>query len=336
MLAWPHSASDWASNLAAVEPAFIQIASAISARENLLLLCFDDAHRQHIEKQLRTYAIPMNPIRMIIAPCNDTWARDFAPITIIREQNPILLNFTFNGWGDKYNAELDNAINRKLHDAGHFLIQMEDIPLVLEGGSIESDGQGTLLTTRQCLLSDTRNPDLSEIMLERALKKHLGIERILWLHYGALQGDDTDSHIDNLARFINADTIAYLHCDYPSDPHYKPLQQMEAELKTFKTASGVPYTLLPLPLPKPIHDKDHRRLPASYINFLIINGAVLLPFFKTEEDKIAQEKLQRAFPQRQIIGIDCREIIRQNGGIHCLTMQFPAGVLPHSSLKNTA
>lgn len=327
MLVWPHPASDWALNLAAVETAFIQIARAISAREILLLVCYDAAHQQHIRTQLHAHTIPETSIRYAIAPGNDTWARDFAPITIIREQKPVLLNFTFNGWGDKYNAELDNAINRKLHDAGHFHTELEDIPLILEGGSIESDGQGTLLSTRQCLLAKNRNPGFNESMLEESLKTHLGIKRILWLNHGALQGDDTDSHIDNLARFVSGDTIAYLQCNHSEDPHYECLKEMETELKTFKTLHGEPYKLLPLPLPKPLHDPDGRRLPASYINFLIINGAVLLPLFNAPEDHIAIKKLQTLYPERDIIGINCREIIRQNGGIHCLTMQFPEGIL---------
>jgi len=328
MLTWPHARTDWAPRLEVVEPAFAGIAREIARRERVLIACFDEAHKSHVADVLRAAGVPGDRLILKIAPSNDTWARDHGPITVLCREQPLLLDFGFNGWGGKFAYDLDNRVTRGLHEAGTFgETPIESFELILEGGSIEVDGSGTLLTTTQCLLAPTRNPTLSRAQIERELSEWLGLNRILWLEHGHLEGDDTDSHIDTLARFCDARTIAYVVCDDPSDAHYKDLKTMEAELKDFRTADGSPYRLVPLPWPRARYDAGGMRLPATYANFLIVNGAVLAPTYQDPADAVALARLKNCFPDREIVGVDCAAVIEQNGSLHCLTMQLPAGVL---------
>jgi agmatine/peptidylarginine deiminase len=328
-LTWPHAQTDWAPRLDAVEPVFAAIGAAIARRESLLVVCQDADHRSHVLSHLTRAGADLDRVQLGIAPADDTWARDHGPITVIEEGQPLLLDFLFNGWGGKFPADQDNRLTRNLAAQGRFgSVPVREVDLVLEGGSIESDGAGTLLTTRQCLLTPTRNPSLSQEAIEQRLREHLGAERVLWLEHGHLEGDDTDGHIDTLARFCDPATIAHVDSDDPGDPQQAELTRMVEELALLRTREGEPYQLIPLPLPAPIFDGGHR-LPATYANFLIINDAVLVPVYEDPADAIALERLGAAFPGRIVVGIDCRELIRQGGSLHCLTMQFPAGVLPH-------
>jgi agmatine deiminase len=260
---------------------------------------------------------------------NDTWARDFGPITVFENGSPLLLDFGFNAWGLKFPADLDNRITANLARIGAFGHCPVHVPgLILEGGSLDSDGNGTLLTTSACLLSPNRNPHLDRAGIEQALCDHLGARRVLWLEHGALAGDDTDAHIDTLARFCPDDTIVHVCCDNPADEHCAELTAMATELRTFRTVRGAPYRLVPLPWPQPCHDADGHRLPATYANFLAINEAVLVPTYNVPQDATALQILAEVFPDREIIGIDCRPLIVQHGSLHCVTMQIPQGVLP--------
>jgi agmatine/peptidylarginine deiminase len=238
------------------------------------------------------------------------------------------LDFCFNGWGEKFPAELDNAINRRLFDMGAVHGEYAShLDFVLEGGSIESDGKGTIFTTSQCLLAPHRNQPLSRSEIEQRLKDYLCAERVLWIDHGSLAGDDTDGHIDTLVRICPDDTLLYIRCDDPCDEHYAELQLMEEQLHTFRTIDGRPYRLLPLPMPHPIYELNNR-LPATYANFLVINGAVLVPTYAQPDlDAKAMHIIGEAFPGRDIVGIDCRPLIQQHGSLHCCTMQFPEGVL---------
>ena len=328
MLTWPHTHGDWAGRLASVETVFVAIAQAVSRRERVVISCYDNAHREHVENRLRAAGVELTRIVLRVVASNDTWARDHGPITVLCQNEPTLLDFGFNGWGGKYPHELDDIITRRLHETdafGHTPLQRVD--LVLEGGSIEVDGSGTLLTTTRCLLAPTRNPKLRRERLEATLKELLGVNRILWLQHGYLAGDDTDSHIDTLARFCDAHTIAYVACDDPADEHYAELTAMEQELKQFRAADGAPYRLAPLPWPRAKYNEDNERLPATYANFLIINGAVLVPTYDDPADAVALARLKDCFPDREMVAIDCLPLIYQYGSLHCVTMQIPVGVL---------
>src|SRR5436190_1444494 len=235
MLTWPHGHGDWAERLESVEPVFAAIAREIARREHVVIACDEPMHQTRVEAALKRADVDLRRVTLGIAPSNDTWARDHGPITVLCKNQPLLLDFRFNGWGGKYRHDLDNDITRLLHGAGVFgQAPLESMDLILEGGSIEVDGSGTLLTTSQCLLAPTRNPGLSRAELERELGEWLGVKRVLWLQHGHLEGDDTGSHIDTLARFCDVNTIAYVACDDPQDPHYEDLKAMESELKDFR------------------------------------------------------------------------------------------------------
>jgi agmatine deiminase len=326
LLAWPHEGTDWAAQRERAQQNFCNIIRAISRVEKVLLIVPD------IEKvllQLKAAAINLAQVRLYELPCNDTWARDFGPLTVRTDHGPRLLDFTFNGWGNKFSADLDNRLTTKLAAAGAFGETMfSSIELVLEGGSLESDGLGTLLTTSDCLLEKNRNPHLSQSQIEEELKLQFGASQVLWLDHGALRGDDTDSHIDTLARFAPNQTILFQGCNDPTDEHYQELSAMRKQLSNFLTLCGKGYRLLELPWPQARYDSNKNRLPATYANFLIINGAVLVPTYNDPADPVALNIIARAFPHREIIPIDCRTLIEQHGSLHCVTMQLPKGVLP--------
>ncbi len=329
-LTWPHADSDWGPLLDEVEPVFATIAREISARERLLVACHDAPLRDRVRALLEQAGCAMERVTLHLAPSNDTWARDHGPLTVLDGNGSArLLDFTFNGWGGKHAHARDNRITAALHAQGAFgTTPLEAVAMVLEGGSVEVDGLGTLLTTSHCLLTPTRNPELDRAAIEARLGQWLGIDRVLWLSEGHLEGDDTDAHIDTLARFCDPHTIAYVACDDPNDSHYPALKAMEAELTALRDRDGRPYRLVPLPWPRPAFSADGQRLPATYANFLIINGAVLVPTYRDPADAVALERLASCFPGREIVAIDCRPIIEQYGSLHCLTMQLPEGVLP--------
>ncbi len=323
-LTWPHRQTDWAPILEEAIACFVAIGKEILKSQGLLVICQNAVEvGRHFKdcRQERLYLIEI--------PSDDTWARDHGAITVLEQGKPVLLDFKFNGWGGKFTADLDNAINRSLWNQAVFdpICAFENHQaFVLEGGAIESDGKGTILTTKSCLLNANRNPHLQPNEIENYLKKALGAERILWLANGYLAGDDTDSHIDTLARFCDENTIAYVQCLDPQDEHFAALQAMEKELLAFTKTNGKAYELIPLPMAEPVY-KNGKRLPATYANFLIINDKVLLPFYDSLMDQMALRQLAKAFPNREIIGIDCRVLIKQQGSLHCVTMQYPAGVL---------
>lgn len=324
-LTWPHQNTDWKDMLNEVIPCFAAIAKEIAQREKLLIVCND---KQTVRKQLPA-TINFENLQFVELPSNDTWARDHGAISVFVNGEPCIYDFCFNGWGMKFPANYDNQLTKALYQRGLFhpdTAYQNMLHCVLEGGSIESDGKGTILTTSECLLSENRNDHLEQEEIEDYLKLIFGAQRILWLNNGYLEGDDTDSHIDTLARFCSEDTIAYVQCTDKNDVHYEELKLMEEELQAFRTTDGKPYHLIPLPMADAIFEEEVR-LPATYANFLVINEAVLVPFYNSPKDEIAKQTLKKAFPTRDIIGIDCTPLIKQHGSLHCVTMQFPKGIM---------
>lgn len=323
-IAWPHKDTDWSYILGDVEDVYLQIAHAVSARQQLLVVTPEvDKISRRLMKELSVSEY--NNVFFAQCPTNDTWARDHGFITLVNDDfDHALLDFKFNGWGLKFASNFDNQINKRLYREGVLRgVYQSHLDFVLEGGSIESDGCGTILTTTECLLSENRNETLSREQIEYELKSRLRAERVLWLEHGYLAGDDTDSHIDTLARLCPNNTIAYVRCDDSTDEHFDELKLMEKELEQFTTLDGQPYKLIPLPHPTAIR-VDGERLPATYANFLTINGAVLLPVYNQDNnDELAAKQLQSIFPDREIIRINAIPLIRQHGSIHCCTMQFP-------------
>lgn len=327
LIAWPHEDTDWAYMLDDVTTCYCNLAHAIAGTGSTLVIVAPDitVPKRHLSD------IDTSRIIFCQVATNDTWARDFGPITVIDNGNETkLIDFCFNGWGLKFAADRDNLITAKLSAASLFTAPRENhFGFVLEGGSIESDGRGTILTTSECLLSPNRNGDLSRSDIETYLHRSLGANRVLWVDHGYLAGDDTDSHIDTLARLAPHDTILYVKCDNPSDEHYNDLSLMEQDLKALRTADGLPYNLVALPMPDPIYDEDGQRLPATYANFLITDNAILLPTYGQQaNDRLASQIMQIVFPDRKIVTVDCRALIRQHGSLHCVTMQLPKEILP--------
>ena len=336
-LTWPHKETDWAPILKEVTECYVHMALEISLRERLIIVTPEP---ESVERLLgeRLPQRALKNVSLCRIDTNDTWARDHGFITLQTNMGHLLLDFQFNGWGRKFPAELDNQICRSMMELEVLNGQYEDhLDFVLEGGSIESDGQGTILTTSQCLLAPNRNQPLTKDEIEERLKRYLRAERILWLDHGYLAGDDTDSHIDTLARLCPGDTIAYVQCQDEDDEHYEELRRMEEQIQTFRTLDGRPYRLIPLPMAKAVYEEVEnegdgkmrgQRLPATYANFLVINGAVLMPTYRdAERDELARRQLQLAFPRHEIVPIDCRILIEQHGSLHCCTMQFPQGAI---------
>lgn len=326
-LTWPHAGTDWAYMLPEVTACYVALAYQIATREPLLVVAPDVAAVQRLLDE----RLPQRATTNIIykeCPTNDTWARDHAFLTVMSCTGPELLDFRFNGWGGKFEATLDNAINSRLKDVlnGKY-VDCNDFEL--EGGSIETDGCGTLLTTSECLLNPNRNARLDKAHIEALLTERLGVDHFLWLDHGYLAGDDTDSHVDTLARLCPDDTIVYVKCTDEADEHFSALCKMEAQLQTFRTRQGKPFRLIALPMADAVYDEEGLRLPATYANYLVMNTAVLYPTYaQPANDEAAARALAEAFPRRDIVGVDCRALIRQHGSLHCATMQYPAGVFP--------
>lgn len=336
-LTWPHAGTDWRDCLDDINRTYVHMAQAITSHERLIVVTPEP---QAVEALLSPALTQEQAERVTYCQCptNDTWARDHGFITLLPTQSDTtgsgcamlqseprrLLDFRFNGWGEKFRWELDNRINSTLHQQG--IVEGERIDLddvVLEGGSIESDGRGTIFTTSQCLLAPHRNQPLTRQEIEGMLMRTLCAKRIVWIDHGQLSGDDTDGHIDTLVRTAPGDTLLYVRCDDHEDEHWQSLHLMEQQLRTLRTLPGKPYRLMPLPMPHPVcHDGE--RLPATYANFVIMNGAVICPTYdQPDNDARAMEVLREAFPGREIIGIDSRTVVRQHGSLHCCTMQLP-------------
>lgn len=321
---WPHANTDWFDILEEVTACYVAFSKEILKREKLLVVCPE-------EDEITKYFTQQEQKNLIVAEqkSNDTWARDHAAISVFDNHKPSIIDFGFNAWGLKFAANFDNQITRKLYDEEIFKPEVaycSELNFILEGGSIESDGKGTILTTSECLTAPNRNQPMRQEDIEKHLKKVFGAQRVLWLNHGYLAGDDTDNHVDTLARFCNENTIAYVKCTDENDEHFDELLKMEKQLHAFTTSEGKPYKLISLPMAE-VFFEDGYRLPATYANFLIINGAVLMPTYQSENDEIAKRQLQKAFPNHEIIGIDCRPLIKQHGSLHCVTMQFPKGFL---------
>src|SRR5690606_24164672 len=288
---------------------------AAIVRFQTAIVCVADADVEaYARARLSSARVDMERVRFVEVPYDDTWLRDSGPISLREADGFRLLDFRFTGWGGKFDATQDDRLVERLDDLGLFSkSSRHPIDFALEGGAIETDGAGTLLTTWQCL--HERHPGTSRDELDRRLSDWLAQDRVLWLEHGALEGDDTDAHIDTLARFAAADAIVYQACDDPADSHYAGLQAMAAELAALRTRDGRPYRLFPLPWPGPVRDQG-RRLAASYANFLIVNDAVLMPAYGDPADSAAAAVLAQAFPGREIVQVPCRPLIWQNGSLH--------------------
>ena len=329
MFTWPHADTDWAPILSEVEPVYVTLCRHILTYQSLVLVVHNEQLQHHVSQLLSAEQLDLTKVKFVITPVDDTWARDHGPISVYQDDGTVrALDFTFNGWGNKFDAKRDNAINQAVFDVVlNHDVRHETVNMVLEGGGIESDGQGTLLTTSICLLNNNRNPDMTQADIEALLSEKLGIEHFLWLNHGHLEGDDTDSHIDTLVRLAPNNTLVYVQRDDAEDSHYTELNLMQNELQALRNKDNQAFNLVPLPWPSAKFDANGDRLPATYANFLIINGAVLVPTYRDEQDQRALAQVAKAYPEHTIIGVDCLPLIHQFGSLHCISMQLPTGFL---------
>lgn len=322
LTAWPHENTDWSEMLDEIRTTYGHIINAISPYAPVLVIgpVAPDA------KYFPGGKIPAN-VRYVYTPTNDTWTRDYGPITVVDTDGMKHLDFQFNGWGLKFAAASDNMTTARLCDSSVFPYARENhLGFTLEGGAIESDGNGLILTTASCMLNPNRNGDLSKKDIDSQLKAMLGAKNVAWLFNGELEGDDTDGHIDTLARLVPpGDTILFTGCQDPNDSHFEALDNMRKELQALRRDNDMPFNLIELPLPDAIYDpEDGSRLPATYANFLIVNGAVILPTYNQPlKDMTARMAIAAALPEYTIHEVDCRALIRQHGSLHCATMQIP-------------
>lgn len=324
MIAWPHGDTDWSYMLDEVDKCYLDMTQAMLTAGLKILIITPEPER--VEGLLNDNNIGNSNIRIAKCQTNDTWTRDYGPLAVEELSGVTAVTYRFDGWGLKFAASHDNMAFLNIEHEGHLKADTDIRKgYTLEGGSVESDGKGTILTTTRCMLSINRNGVISREQVEKELHDGLGADRVLWLEYGALEGDDTDSHIDTLARFAPDDTILYVKCYNPEDSHFHELEMMEMNLKQMRTADGAPYNLIGLPLPDPIYDPENgERLPATYANFLITPTVVIMPVYgQKRNDELATQMLRIAFGGREILTVDCRALIRQHGSLHCATMQLP-------------
>lgn len=341
VVAFPDASMDWAPMLDEIRACYHELVRCLLfAGSHVVVLAnsADEARRFFSQ-------FPQQSITYVETPLNDTWVRDFGPLSVEKTEiipadpesgrpesileSTLLLDFGFNGWGLKFAADRDNLVNLRVKDRAPFseYDYLNNRGFVLEGGSIESDGQGTILTTSRCLCSENRNGGLNKTEAEEALHRYLGADHVLWLDHGHLTGDDTDGHIDTLARLCPGNTIVYSGPPTDSsDEQFESLTLMRQQLQDLTTPEGLPYNLIELPMPAPVLDPaDGHRLPATYANFLITNSTVLVPTYRQPRlDSLALKMLRIAFPDHQVVGVDCRALLRQHGSLHCATMQIAA------------
>ncbi|GJM28452.1 MAG: agmatine deiminase [Cyclobacteriaceae bacterium] len=321
-LSWPHNPQTWPGDIDSIFDGYIDFVKEIAKSETVCINVADKTMESNVRCRLAEHNVDQKNIRCYNHPTNDTWCRDHGPCFLINSMgDKIIVDWEYNAWGNKYPPfNLDNAIPK--HVASALKLKYYHPGMVLEGGSVEFNGQGTVLTTTSCLLNHNRNPGLSKQTIESKLRKIFGVTQVIWLDHG-IAGDDTDGHIDTITRFINPNTVVTVVEHDRSEINYQPLQNNLNTLKKIKLINGQALDIVPLPMPAP---KYHRgqRLPASYANFYICNGSVLVPTYRDANDQVALDILSGLFPKREVVGIDSLEIVRGLGSLHCLSMQEPA------------
>jgi len=321
-LAWPHNELTWPERIEKLEENYIEIVKALHTGEIVNVLVNDKKSEDKVKGLLSKAGIDLGNVIIHKIQTGDAWIRDYGSNFLIsRKDKKIVMNdWNFNAWGNKYeHSEQDDIIPLKINKILN--LKLFSPGIILEGGSIDVNGNGSILTTKQCLLNKNRNPHLSQEQIESYLKKYLGVSNIIWLNRG-IEGDDTDGHIDDIARFVDEKTIACAYEENKSDDNFSALDENFKILESAKSENGKRFSIVKLPMPEPVYS-DGMRLPASYVNFYIGNKAVLVPTFSQKNDKIAMDILQGLFPRLKIVGINCLDMVYGHGAIHCLTQQEP-------------
>jgi len=320
-LSWPHKESSWPGKLERIPPIWVEMVRALAGGEAVNILVNDAAPAARVRALLDGAGVPLGNVHLHEVPTDDAWMRDHGPTFVTRGGEYLLVDWIYNAWGGKYPPwEQDDQVPKALE--GILCMRRVEPGIVLEGGSIEVDGAGTLITTEQCLLNPNRNPRLGRAEIEQHLCDYLGARRVLWLGDGIL-GDDTDGHVDDLTRFVAPATVVTVVEDDPADPNHAVLQDNLRRLQSMRDAADRPLRVVTLPMPAPV-EYDGQRLPASYANFYIGNAAVLVPIFDCANDAVALATLSELFPGRRIVGITATDLVWGLGAFHCVTQQQPA------------
>lgn len=325
LMALPTAATDWDYILEEAQLQYHTIIKALTDEGvRVVLLSHDPDEALSLLSDCR-----QDCLVVVKADYNDTWTRDYGPISVVKDDRLRALDFGFNGWGLKFASDKDNLVNLRLSEKFVIMpaIYRNERDFVLEGGSVETDGEGTVLTTTRCLCSPNRNGGLSKSEAEEELRRRLGASHVLFLDNGALDGDDTDSHIDTLARLAPENSILFTGCRDIDDSHFEELLRMRAQLTLFRNAQGEPFNLIELPLPSAIHDENGERLPATYSNYLVTDNVIFMPTYRQpDNDMLAMQTVRIAFPDHKVVGVDCTTLIKQHGSLHCATMQIPVNL----------
>jgi len=322
-LSWPHKEASWPGKIETIYGRYIEFIKAVAAGEKVHINVNDSAMKAEVMSRLQSADVDVSQVQLHIHPTNDAWCRDHGPAFLINpnaEVPKIILDWGYNAWGCKYPPfDLDDVIPTLI--GKHLNLPVIHPGIVMEGGSVDFNGKGTVLTTTQCLLNENRNPHLNKAQVEKYLEDYYGVSQILWLHEGIV-GDDTDGHIDDITRFVNEDTVVTVVEENPQDENYEILQQNLKDLKQMRLLNGKQLNVIEIPMPAPVV-YDGQRLPASYANFYIANAAVVVPTYRCKNDVRALHILQQCFPDRKVIGIDSTDIIWGLGSFHCLSQQEP-------------
>ena len=324
-LSWPHKQESWPGKFSPIPGIFVSFIRALCPSEAVCINVNDARMEAEVRELLLTAGVPLANVRLHHIATNDAWCRDHGPVFLVRDsegrRDMAIVDWIFNSWGGKYPPyDLDDRVPTRVAKA--LGLPCFKPGIVMEGGAFDINGKGTLLTTESCLLNPNRNPRLSKQEIERYLKDYLGVSHILWLGEG-IAGDDTDGHIDDLARFVNPTTVVTVIEDDPSDPNYRPLKDNLKRLQSMRDQNGNPLDVVTLPMPAPAYCEG-QRLPASYANFYIANSVVLVPTYDPKKDSIALGALERLFPKRRIVGLDCTDLVWGLGAFHCISLQQPA------------
>ncbi len=319
-LSWPHKEASWPGKIERIYQPYCQFIKAVAQGEKVRINVNDEEMKAFALSELQKVGADLEQIEFFFNPSNDAWCRDHGPAFVKKGEQKAVVDWAYNAWGDKYPPyDLDDVIPTRI--AQHYKLPLFNPPIVMEGGSVEFNGAGTILTTEACLLNQNRNPHLNKAEIESYLKHYYGADQVLWLGDGIV-GDDTDGHIDDITRFVNQDTVLTVVEQNPADENYELLQENLERLKTLRLVDGRPLNIIELPMPAPVI-YDDTRLPASYANFYIANKVVVVPVFNDANDQKALEIIQNCFPDRKVVGIDSVDIIWGLGSFHCLSQQEP-------------
>jgi agmatine deiminase len=323
-LTWPHKEASWPGKIDSIYPSYCRFVREIAESELVRINVNDESMKQAAIEKLSKARVNMDRVEFFLNPTNDAWCRDHGPAFLLNRHDPnkkMIVDWNYNAWGNKYPPfDLDDVIPTRI--ANHFQLPVANPGIVMEGGSVDFNGQGTLITSTACLMNENRNPQLRRDQIEKYLRDFYGVEQVLWVSEG-IAGDDTDGHIDDTVRFVNVDTVVAVVEADGSDVNYAPLRRNLAELSKMRLADGRQLHVVELPMPVPVVYED-QRLPASYANFYISNRSVIVPTYACETDDAALSILAKCFPERKIVGIDSTDIIWGLGSFHCLSQQEPA------------